>query len=240
MFTGLEDALAAAIARLIPADMPSEVGLFIAGIGLILLVPTFAHRLRGGPRSSGTHDLRPDGVWARPRWTDRPAARSSKRSPNTAPRSSPTFSSPITGRVRVVDGDTVVIRGHRVRLHGIDAPEMDQRGGEAARRYLGALVAGRPVTAIPIDVDIHGRTVARLEVEGTDLCRAMVADGFAIAYRKFSTAYAADERAARAARRGLWARCALTGIESPAAHRYKTKSLPDTGSPPGRRPSWKG
>ena len=101
---------------------------------------------------------------------------------------------------------------------------MDQRGGAAARAHLSALIAGRPVTVFPIDVDIHGRTVARIEAAGTDLCRAMVADGFAIAYRRFSTAYVADERTARARRRGLWAECAFTGIESPAAHRYQARN----------------
>ena len=143
----------------------------------------------------------------------RPAVQTSVRLP-----------SPVTGRACVVDGDTVIIRRHRVRLHGIDAPEMDQRGGAAARAHLSALIAGRPVTVIPIDVDIHGRTVARIEAAGTDLCRAMVADGFAIAYRRYSTAYVADERAAREGRRGLWAECAFTGIESPAAHRFKARN----------------
>ena len=54
----------------------------------------------------------------------------------------------------------------------------------------------------------------------------MVADGFAIAYRRYSTAYVADERAARQGRRGLWAECAFTGIENPAAHRFKLATPP--------------
>ncbi len=42
----------------------------------------------------------------------------------------------ITGRAHVVDGDTVDVVGVRVRLQGVAAPELDERGGRAAQRYL--------------------------------------------------------------------------------------------------------
>jgi endonuclease YncB( thermonuclease family) len=131
--------------------------------------------------------------------------------------------SAVTAKAYIIDGDTIAVKGRRVRLHGIDAPEMDQRGGAAARAHLFKLIAGRAVTVFPIDVDLHGRTVARVEVAGIDICGAMVTDGFAVAYSRYSTRYVEAERAARAARRGLWAECPFTGIKSPAAHRYQSR-----------------
>ena len=218
----LADGSATATAFLTGHHVPVELVAFAAGIGLILLVPTIAHRIRGGSQRPDEHTLLQRHRWSRALRIVQPhSARPSFARP--ASQSSVRLPSPVTGRARVVDGDTVVVGRLRVRLHGIDAPEMDQRGGTAARTHLSALIAGRPVTVFPIDVDIHGRTVARIETAGIDLCRAMVADGFAIAYRHFSTAYVADERTARAGRRGLWAECAFTGIESPAAHRYQVR-----------------
>jgi endonuclease YncB( thermonuclease family) len=109
------------------------------------------------------------------------------------------------------------VAGQRIRLHGIDAPELDQDGGEAARDHLAILINDRPVTSLPMDA--YGRTVTGLFEGGRDICAAMIADGYAVAYRRYSTAYVKHERAARRRRRGPWTRCAFTGTESPAAYR---------------------
>jgi endonuclease YncB( thermonuclease family) len=207
--------------RVAAGDVPSEVGLFAAGLGLILLIPTLARLsgdalrrpLRVTPPRLGRVS-RPSRAGSCGRWG---------RGPEAVRQAEVELPAPFVGHPRIVDGDTVVVRRTRVRLHGIDAPEMDQEGGAEARAFLCSLVRGRSVTVVPIEMDIHGRTVARLEVEGIDLCRAMVGSGFAIAYRRYSTKYVRDERAARARRRGLWAACGLRGIESPAAHRYRAR-----------------
>jgi micrococcal nuclease len=130
-----------------------------------------------------------------------------------AAAASPPDRTPFTGRVvAVADGDTATVLAagnvqHKVRLHGIDAPETRQPFGARGREELAGLVHGKTVTVRPVDRDRYGRTVARIEVDGTDVNLAMVAAGLAWHYTRFSDdqALAGAEAAARRARRGLWA-----------------------------------
>lgn len=116
-------------------------------------------------------------------------------------------------RVAVVnDGDTITCRDaegreERVRLVGIDAPELDQPHGRDARAALAAKLAGGVVRVEGDARDRHGRVLGRLVVDGRDLNREMVAEGWAWAFTGFATDddLAAAEAAARHARRGLWA-----------------------------------
>ncbi len=120
-----------------------------------------------------------------------------------------------TGRARVVDGDSLEVAGRRVRLFGIDAPEgpqdcRDTRGrrypcGEDARRALIVAIGGRPVTCTPAGVS-YDRQVAVCTADGRDLGESMIRQGHALELRTHSHGrYAAAEREARQARRGLWA-----------------------------------
>lgn len=117
---------------------------------------------------------------------------------------------------RVIDGDTFTLGSERVRLWGIDAPEgrqvcQDAVGhgfscGDVARERLIALIGGRSVDCRQRSRDGYGRMVAQCSVAGRDLGEAMVRAGWAVEYRQFSQgAYAAAERDARTAKRGLWA-----------------------------------
>lgn len=224
--TALADDALIAIQDVFANGVPAEAGLVAAGLGLLLLLPSLLRWLDKARRREPTLVEPPTWPPAKPPPPCRPAP------PRPALPTKPGLPPPVIGRARIIDGDTVEVGGQRIRLHGIDAPEMDQSGGSAARAHLAKLIAGRPVSTVPIDVDVYGRTVARLVVEGRDLCAAMVADGYAIAYRYFSTAYVKHERAARRRRRGLWARCAFNGIENPGAYRARARSRsprgPDT------------
>lgn len=112
--------------------------------------------------------------------------------------------------VWVADGDTLVLRSGTqrrwIRLAYIDAPERDQPHGLQASHALEALVLNQRVTVEYVDRDRHGRWVGRVYLRGEDINAALVRDGHAWVYRKYTTDAALYrlESAARARRRGLW------------------------------------
>lgn len=119
----------------------------------------------------------------------------------------------LVGQASTVDGDSLSVGGISVRLFGIDAPEGKQtctRGGaewacgEEAARQLGALVDGRQVVCRGRGTDDYGRTIAVCQAAGLELNRTMVQQGWAIAFRRYSSDYVADEERARAGKRGIW------------------------------------
>ncbi|KQO65811.1 hypothetical protein ASF20_21455 [Methylobacterium sp. Leaf88] len=128
---------------------------------------------------------------------------------------SPALADPIVGRPSVIDGDTLEVRGTRIRLHGIDAPESaqvckdaagkDYRCGQTAALALSDYIGKRLVTCDPRDTDRYGRVVAVCQAEAEDLNAWMVRQGHAIAYRRYAEDYANAELTAKALRWGIWA-----------------------------------
>ncbi len=120
----------------------------------------------------------------------------------------------IAGTTTVIDGDTLEIRGWRIRLHGIDAPKSRQlcrldgkpwQCGKDAADALAEKIARRPVTCEDLGRDRYKRIIARCTVAGEDMGEWMVQQGLALAYRRYSLDYVDQEAAAQAARRGIWA-----------------------------------
>jgi endonuclease YncB( thermonuclease family) len=118
-----------------------------------------------------------------------------------------------TGNARARDGDSLVLNGAEVRLHGIDAPELDQTCGSAegsypcgrqARNALRDLLRGRTITCKSFETDRYGRAVSVCRDGELEINRELVRRGWAIAYFRHSTAYARAQKEARAARRGIW------------------------------------
>lgn len=118
-----------------------------------------------------------------------------------------------SGAARAIDGDSLVVGGVEVRLHGIDAPEFDQSCsragttwacGRASADQMTKLIAGQHVICTAVGQDQHGRTLGQCKAGNTDLNRMMVAGGYALAYRRYSTAYVSAEDSARLAKRGIW------------------------------------
>lgn len=110
---------------------------------------------------------------------------------------------------------------------------MEQRGGHDARAHLIRMVEGKPVCAVPVDLDCYGRTVARVWRGPHDLSARMVHDGYAVALSNRHSDYASHERSARFHGRGLWADDPVNGIRSPAAFRRWQRGL---GSGQTRKP----
>jgi len=108
------------------------------------------------------------------------------------------------------DGDTVWISedGHRlrVRLSGVDCPELAQPFGAEARRATLTALLQRDVTVDVRDVDAYGRLVARIHNGGRDMSEDLLRDGLAWYYSRFVTdpVLASAESEARRAHRGLW------------------------------------
>lgn len=113
----------------------------------------------------------------------------------------------------VTDGDTLWVQAlaggppRKLRLDGIDAPEICQPGGAAARTELQQRVLHQPVAVTVRRSDDYGRALARIELSGGDVAAQMVRSGQAWSYRwrRDHGPYAAEEAAARQAGRGLFA-----------------------------------
>ena len=94
----------------------------------------------------------------------------------------------------MIDGDTLEIRGWRIRLHGIEAPESRQlchldgkpwQCGKDAANALAEKIDHRPRPREDLDRGRYKRIIARCTVVGEDLGQWMVAQGWAAAYYQF-------------------------------------------------------
>jgi micrococcal nuclease len=113
--------------------------------------------------------------------------------------------------VSVSDGDTIHVlrsgKAIRIRLYGVDCPEMGQDFGKKARQFTSAMVFGKVVDVKPVDTDQYGRTVAWVSADGKSLNRELVAAGLAWWYRHYAPGdkdLADLEHAARKQKIGLW------------------------------------
>lgn len=125
----------------------------------------------------------------------------------------PAHAGGVIGQASVIDGDTIEIHGQRIRLFGIDAVESGQRCtrngqpwncGKDAAFALADRIGRSAIDCRGDERDRYGRLVAVCFKGGEDLNRWMVEQGWAVAYRRYSVDYVAEEVAARAAGRGLW------------------------------------
>ena len=118
-----------------------------------------------------------------------------------------------TGQVvGVHDGDsiTVLASGNeqiKVRLEGIDAPELKQPFSQSAKEALSSLVFGKDVNFERLKKDRYGRTIAVIFVGQTNVNLELVKLGFAWRYDAYSQnpVLLDAQNSAKAAKRGLWA-----------------------------------
>lgn len=110
--------------------------------------------------------------------------------------------------VSVHDGDTITILAEKeqvkIRLFGIDAPELKQPFGRKSKEFLASMVAGKNVEVEQQGNDRYGRAIGIVFLDGRDINKEMVASGYAWAFRKFSKKYAPQESEAKFEKRGLW------------------------------------
>lgn len=93
----------------------------------------------------------------------------------------------LRGRCWVIDGDTIDIDGTRLRLAGIDAPELDHPFGNQAKWAMVKLCKGQVITARILPELSYDRVVAQCFLpDGRDLAAELVRAGLALDWSKFS------------------------------------------------------
>ena len=127
-----------------------------------------------------------------------------------------TYNISFADSLRVVDGDTIVLNGEKIRFTGIDTPELKQtclQGdqkvscGMSAKKLLVEKIGNHTPECISEGKDAYKRTLAECFVNGESLSKFLVRSGYAFAYRKYSTKIIKDEEFAKANKLGM---CAMT------------------------------
>ena len=139
----------------------------------------------------------------------------------------------IVGRATVVDGDTIKIKGQRIRFNGIDAPESGQRcskqdgrsyscGSQSAFSLDKTLVSSRPTRCKFVSWDRYKRFVGDCYLsDGRSVASLMVQAGHALDWPRYSGgAYKREQAVARKTKLGLW----RGSFEKPWDYRAKQRS----------------
>jgi endonuclease YncB( thermonuclease family) len=120
------------------------------------------------------------------------------------------FKDEISGRPRVVDGDSLELNGEKIRLIGIDAPELQQKCekngqswgcGRASTSALRKMISSQKVDCKGTEFDRHQRLLATCFVNELNLNKNMIMKGWAVSY---GSAYKAEERQAKREKTGIW------------------------------------
>lgn len=109
--------------------------------------------------------------------------------------------------VTVIDGDTVMAvdekgKTRKLRVHGIDCPELGQRNSFEAKEFAESLVLGKWASVKLYGRDKYKRYVARIRVGQFDLSKELVRRGLAFPLK--GSGLAAVGLGARLARKGVW------------------------------------
>ena len=113
------------------------------------------------------------------------------------------------------DADSLRAGDLRLRLHGIDAPELKQHClneakrsyncGQMARDFLRSFIEiGAQIECQHLDTDRYRRLIVRCFHHGQDIAAQLVRAGWALAYRRYAKEYIAAEKQAAAAKHGIW------------------------------------
>ncbi len=119
----------------------------------------------------------------------------------------------LANNLKVVDGDTIILNGEKIRFSGIDTPELkqicmkdDQKifCGISAKMLLIKKIGNKIPKCISEGKDVYKRTLAECFIDGESLSSFLVKSGYAFAYKKYSKKFIKDEEFAKANKLGLW------------------------------------
>ena len=115
--------------------------------------------------------------------------------------------------LKVIDGDTIHLKGEKIRFTGIDTPELKQtcikegienKCGVTAKQILINKIGNNTVKCISQGKDRYKRTLAECFVNNESLSSYLVRSGYAFAYRKYSKKFIEDENYAKVNKLGIW------------------------------------
>ncbi len=124
-----------------------------------------------------------------------------------------TIAESIKGNAIIIDGDTIHIRNSKIRLYGIDAPEINQtctmnkiiwECGFKSSQALEDIISEKEVRCEIMDIDRYKRFVAKCFVKKINLNQYMVQNGWAVAYRYYSADFIKNEEIAKKNKAGIW------------------------------------
>ena len=115
--------------------------------------------------------------------------------------------------LKIVDGDTIVLNGEKIRFSGIDTPELKQTCMDGDQKvfcgmFAKILLIKKIGNEIPKCVsegkDVYKRTLAECFINGESLSAFLVRSGYAFAYRKYSDKFIREEEFAKKNKLGMW------------------------------------
>ena len=115
--------------------------------------------------------------------------------------------------LKIIDGDTIVLNGEKIRFSSIDTPELKQTCmsgdekvfcGKFAKMLLVKKIGNETPECIKEGKDVYKRTLAECFINGESLSTFLVRSGYAFAYRKYSDKYIKDEEFAKKNKLGMW------------------------------------
>ena len=115
--------------------------------------------------------------------------------------------------LKIVDGDTIVLNGEKIRFSGIDTPELKQTCmkdeqkvfcGMFAKMLLIKKIGNETPKCISEGKDAYKRTLAECFINGESLSVFLVRSGYAFAYRKYSKKFIKVEEFAKENKLGMW------------------------------------
>ena len=128
----------------------------------------------------------------------------------------------IQGKVKVIDGDTVKIKNNKIRLSGIDAPELNQlcskvflsfsfisfkkkySCGKISTEKLKRLIKNETILCKVENIDRYKRKLATCYKNKLNINSWLVRNGYALAYIKYSKKYILQEKEAKRDQLGIW------------------------------------
>ena len=125
-----------------------------------------------------------------------------------------TYNFSFANNLKIIDGDTIILNGEKIRFSGIDAPELKQtciqndekvECGLSAKMLLVKKIGNNIPKCISEGKDVYKRTIAECLINGESLSKFLVRSGYAFAYRKYSNKFIKDEEFAKTNKAGMWA-----------------------------------